>query len=223
MLKAVLFDVDGTLIDSNHLHAAAWQAAFGEFGHEVELDAIQRQIGKGGDTLMPEFLSREEIDASGKQIEERYGAIFKERLLGQVKPFERVPDLMRRIRQHGVRVALALSAKKELLKEFKTIAGIDGLTDVETTSDDAQASKPNPDIFEAAMKRLGDLSPEDAIVVGDTPYDAQAATRAGLRIIGLTSGGWSEAELKQAGCVAVYADPADLLANYDVSPLGTQS
>ncbi len=223
MLKAVLFDVDGTLIDSNHLHASAWSDAFREFGHNVPFDAIQRQIGKGGDTLMPEFLSREDLDASGKKMEERYGAIFKERYLGQVKPFRHVPELLTHVREHGLRVALASSAKKELLERFKTIAGIEGLTDVETTSDDAEASKPNPDIFEAAIKRMRDVTTENAIVVGDTPYDAEAAIKAGLRIVGLTCGGWSEAELKQAGCIAVYADPADLLANYDASPIGARA
>lgn len=220
MLKAVLFDVDGTLIDSNDLHAKAWQDAFREFGHRVALEDIQKQIGKGGDTLMPVFVSKDEIEASGEKMVERYAAIFKERYLGQAMPFPHVPELLARLRDHGVRIALASSAKKEMLAEFKTIAGIDGLTDIETTSEDAEASKPNPDIFEAAMKRLGDVARGDAIVVGDTPYDAEAATKAGLRTIGLTCGGWSEAELKKVGCIAVYRDPADLLANYDASPLG---
>lgn len=215
----MLFDVDGTLIDSNHLHANAWADAFREFGHNVRLDDILRQIGKGGDELMPVFLSRDEVEAHGKAMEARYATIFRDRYLSQLKPFAQVPELFARVREHGVRIALASSAKKEMLAEFKQIAGIDGLTDVETTSDDAEASKPNPDIFNAVMKRLRDVARKDVIVVGDTSYDAEAATKAGLRMIGLTCGGWSEEELRKVGCVAVYRDPADLLANYDASPL----
>ncbi len=221
MLKAVLFDVDGTLIDTNHLHASAWADTFREFGHAIDIEDIDRQIGKGGDELMPVFLSGDEVEARGKAIEKRYAAIFKERYLAQAKPFPHVPELFARLRRDGVRIALASSAKEDMLAEFKTIAGIDGLTDVETTSDDAEASKPNPDIFDAARERFGDVAREEAIVVGDTPYDAEAATKAGLRTIGLTCGGWSEAELKQAGCITVYRDPADLLANYEASPIAS--
>jgi len=223
MLKAVLFDVDGTLVDSNDLHAAAWQDAFREFGHEVALGAIRKQIGKGGDTLLPVFVSRQEVKSHGEKMIERYAAILKERYLGQAKPFPHVPELLMHIRKDGLRIALASSAKKEMLESLKKIAKIEGLTDIDTTSDDAEASKPNPDIFEATMKRLGDVVPGEAIVVGDTPYDVQAATKAGLRTIGLTCGGWAEAELIEAGCIAVYRDPADLLANYDSSALAAKA
>ena len=119
----------------------------------------------------------------------------------------------------GKQIALASSAKEDELAKYKQVAQIEDLIDEETSSDDAESSKPDPDIFQAAMKRLGGKSPEQVMVVGDTPYDAEAAAKAGLRTVGLLCGGWSEDELKQAGCIAVYKDPADLLAHYAESPL----
>jgi HAD superfamily hydrolase (TIGR01549 family) len=219
MLKAVIFDVDGTLIDSVDLHAKAWQDAFREFGHEVAFDTIRGQIGKGGDQLLPVFLSQSEIEAQGKALESRRSEILKERYLPQVKPFPKVRDLLQRIQADGTRIALASSAKEDELQVYKKVAHIEDLLQAETSSDDAEASKPNPDIFEAAMQHLGGLGADQAIVVGDTPYDAEAAGKAGLRTIGLLCGGWPEDALRQAGCVATYRDPADLLDQYDGSPL----
>lgn len=219
MPSAVIFDVDGTLIDSVDLHAKAWQDAFREFGHEIAFDAIRGQIGKGGDQLLPVFLPRAELDTQGKALESRRGQILKERYLPQIKPFPKVRDLLQRIQADGMKVALASSAKADELEVYKKVARIEDLLQAETSSDDAEASKPNPDIFEAAMQKLGGLPPDQAIVIGDTPYDAEAAGKAGLRTIGLLCGGWSDNALKQAGCIATYQDPADLLDRYDSSPL----
>ncbi len=116
-------------------------------------------------------------------------------------------------------MALASSAKADELQKYKDVANITDLIDTETSSDDAEKSKPYPDICEAAMKKLGNVQPDDAIVVGDTPYDVEASRKAGLRCIGLLCGGWSERDLRRAGCIAVYQDPADLLEHYDESPL----
>jgi len=219
MPNAVIFDVDGTLIDSVDLHAQAWQDAFREFGHEIAFDALRGQIGKGGDQLLPVFLSQAEIDAQGKALESRRSEIFKQRYLSQVKPFPKVRDLLQRIQADGMRIALASSAKADELEVYKKAAHIEDLLQAETSSDDAEASKPNPDIFEAALQQLGGLRADQAIVVGDTPYDAEAAGKAGLRTIGLLCGGWPDDALKQAGCIATYRDPADLLDRYDSSPL----
>lgn len=219
MPKAVIFDVDGPLIDSVDLHAKAWQDAFHDYGHEVAFDEIRSQIGKGGDQLMPVFLSEEELDAKGEDLEKHRGQILKERYLPQITPFPGVRDLLQRLRADGIQVALASSAKEDELQVYKEAANIDDLLDTETSSDDAEASKPNPDIFVAAMKRLGGVTADHVIVVGDTPYDAEAAGKAGLRTIGLLCGGWSAEDLKKAGCIATYQDPADLLAQYDTSPL----
>jgi len=219
MVKAVIFDVDGTLLDSVDLHAHAWQDAFREFGHDVPFGDIRRQIGKGGDQLLPVFLDQAELAAKGKAMEERRGELFKERYLGQVRGFPGVRALFERLKADGIERALASSSKKDELETYERIAGIEDLVSVQTSTDDAEKSKPSPDIFEAALKRLHGVDPRQVIVVGDTPYDAEAASKAGLRTVGVRCGGWSEAELRDAGCIAVYDDPADLLAQYARSPL----
>lgn len=217
--KAVIFDVDGTLIDSVDVHAQAWVDAFAEFGREVGFAEVRRQLGKGGDQLMPVFLSTEQIDQFGEKLEERRSALLKERYLHRIRPFPAVRELFQRVIAHGMSIALASSAKQDELEQYKKIANIADLIDVETSSDDAEKSKPHPDIFEAAMSRLNNSSPGQVVVVGDTPYDAEGASRAGLRTIGLLSGGWSADELKQARCMAIFKDAADLLARYSESPL----
>src|SRR5918993_1171594 len=159
-LRAVVFDVDGTLIDSVDIHAQAWVDAFAEFGHEFRFADVRRQIGKGGDQL-------------SERLEERRGALLKERYLHRIQPFPAVRELFQRVIADGKAIALASSAKEDELEQY--------------------------------------------LVIGDTPYDAEAAAKAGLRTVGLLCGGWSEDELRSAGCVAVFKDPADLLARYSES------
>lgn len=219
MPNAVIFDVDGTLIDSVDLHAQAWQDSFREFGHEIAFDKLRGQIGKGGDQLLPVFLSKAELDATGEALNTRRGEIFKERYLSRVRPFPMVRELLERIRAEGMQVALASSAKADELAAYKKAARIEDLLQAETSTDDAEKSKPEPDIFEAALRRLPGVDPKQVIVIGDTPYDAEAACKAGLRVIGVLCGGWPEDALRRAGCVATYRDPADLLAQYGTSPL----
>ena len=219
MIEAVIFDIDGTLIDSVDLHARAWQDALAHYGHRVPYEELRRQIGKGGDQLMPVFVPAEELAKIEKELEKFRGDLFKRNYLARVRPFTDVPELFRHIRDDGKRIALASSAKKDELKTYKTLAGIDGLVEEETSSDDADRSKPHPDIFEAALERLGKPDPARVMVVGDTPYDVEAATKAGLRTLGVTCGGWTEAELRKAGAHAVFRSPADLLAKYEESPI----
>jgi HAD superfamily hydrolase (TIGR01509 family) len=219
MVKAVIFDMDGTLIDSVDQHAKAWQDAFRDFGHEFELKAIREQIGKGGDQLLPVFLTRGEIDRTGTDLEKRRATILKERYLSQIKAFPKVTELFKRIRADGIKTVLASSAKADELQTYRKIAGIDGLVDAETSSDDAEKSKPHPDIFEAAMAKLKGVQKSAVVAVGDTPYDAEAAGKAGLNTIGFLCGGFAEAGLREAGCFAIYDGPADLLARYDQSVL----
>lgn len=219
---AVIFDVDGTLVDSVGLHAKAWQDAFGEYGRDIPFDDIRMQIGKGGDQLMPVFLSEDDIEAVGEELEERRGVILKERYLPNVEAFPGVRDLFEHLRAQGLRIALASSAKEDELETYKEVADIEDLIDEQTTSDDAENSKPHPDIFLAALEKLGNPDPENVIVVGDTAHDAEAASQAGLRTIGLLCGGFPEDGLWEAGCIAVYRDPADLLAQYDSSPLSDE-
>ena len=219
MIGAVIFDIDGTLIDSVDLHAEAWQEALRHFGHDLPLGRIRSQIGKGGDLLLLELLPKDEVERRGEEIEKYRLELFRREYLHRVKPFPKVRDLFERIEADGKRIALASSAKAEELANYKRIAGIEDLVYAETSSDDAERSKPHPDIFQAALDRLDGIDPSSAIAVGDTPYDAEAAGKAGLRTVGLLCGGWSEKELLEAGCIAIYRDPADLLRQYDRSPL----
>ena len=214
-MRAVIFDIDGTLLNSVDLHAKAWVEAFRHFGVETKEAEVRSQIGKGGDQLMPVFLSKERIEKDGKEIESYRSDLFKREYLDKVKPFPAVRPLFERIRREGLTVALASSGKKDEVKHYQELLGIADLIDVATSSDDADRSKPHPDIFQAAIDKLDGIAPEDMIVVGDTPYDAEAADKAGLRTIGVLCGGFPESDLKGAGCVAIYRDPQHLLDAFD--------
>jgi HAD superfamily hydrolase (TIGR01509 family) len=216
-VKAAIFDMDGTLIDSNDHHARAWQDVFHEYGREVGFQEVRDQIGKGGDELMPVFLNKADIAARGEEIEARRAEIFARRYLPQVQAFPEVRALFERLIDDGVQVALASSAKADELEKYQKIAGIEDLVSVETSSDDADRSKPHPDVFQAALGKAK-VSAKDAIAIGDTPYDAEAAGKAGVRTIGFLCGGWSEADLRKAGCFMIYRDPANLLEHYADSP-----
>ena len=207
---AVIFDVDGTLVDSVDLHAEAWQKAFAHFDREIDFAAVRSQIGKGGDQLLPVFLPERDVEGLGKDIESFRKDLFTRDFLSRVRGFPAVPDLFKFLLGAGKRVALGSSAKADELETYKRVAGVDGLVQTQTTSDDAERSKPHPDIFTAALDRR-ELPPGRVIVVGDTPYDAEAARKAGLRTVGLLCGGFPEADLRAAGAVAIYRDPADLL------------
>lgn len=220
MAEAVIFDIDGTLLDSVDLHAKAWQEAFHHFKHDIPYEEIRSQIGKGGDQLLPVFLSSEEIEEKGKALQEFRSKLFKEKFLPKVKSFPGVRELFLKIKSEGQQVALASSAKGDELKVFEQIAKIDDLVEVETSSADAERSKPHPDIFEVALDRLGaKVRREQVVVVGDSPHDAEAAGKAGLRTVGVLCGGFPEADLRKAGCVAIFAGPEDLFKHYDESPL----
>ncbi len=216
-MKAVIFDVDGTLVDTVDLHAASWVATFRHFGHAVAFEDVRAQIGKGGDQLMPHFLPEDVVQREGEAVEAFRKDLYMREMIGRARAVPGVAELFRRIRADGRRVVLATSGKPDELAHYKALAGIEDLVDAATTSEDAERSKPHPDIFLAA---LDGLPPGQAIVVGDSPYDAEAAAKAGLRTIGLRSGGFPEATLREAGCIALYDDPAALLHAYDSSPLG---
>ena len=222
MIKAVIFDVDGTLVDTVDLHAHAWQEAFQHFGHDVSFEKIRSQIGKGGDQLMPVFLSKKEVERRGKEIEKYRSDHFKRKYFPQARAFPMVRELFQHIRARGQTIALASSCKSYELDDYKKLAHIEDLVDAATTSDDADKSKPHPDIFHAVMKRLPVISPSDAMAVGDTPYDAEAAGKAGLRTIGVLCGGFPEEQLRAAGCIAICRDSEDLLRHYDSPPIASE-
>lgn len=219
MITAVIFDVDGTLIDSVDFHARAWQEIFKQYGKEISFEDVRGQIGKGGDQLLPVFFSKEELDDFGEDMEKARGELFKSKYMSQIKPFPQVRELFERIRKDGKQIALASSAVKEELEQYKKLLNISDLLAGDTNADDAEKSKPHPDIFEAALNEIGNPPVEEVIVIGDTPYDAEAAGKADLQTIGVLSGGFPEKQLTDAGCIAIFRDPADLLARYDESPL----
>lgn len=220
MIKAVIFDIDGTLVDTVDNHATAWQRALKEFGKDIDFQTVRNQIGKGGDQLMPEFLSKQELEEFGEKLEERRGEIYQQDYLQQAQPFADVQKLAARIAGGNKKIALASSAKAEELEYYKKILGIDEYLMGETSADDAEKSKPEPDIFAAALKTLGNPSAAETIVIGDTPYDAIAAGKINLKTIGVLCGGFPEKTLRDAGCAEIYENPADLLARYDRSILG---
>ena len=174
---------------------------------------MRAQIGKGGDQLMPVFLSKAFIAERGEEVETFRSDLFKRQYLDGLRPFPGVPALFARLRQHGLRALLASSAKAEELERYKQIAGIERLVDEAASSDDAERSKPAPDIFVAALRKAR-LPPESAVAIGDSPYDAQAATAAGMRAIGVLCGGFPEDDLRAAGCAAIYPDPEALLREF---------
>lgn len=221
VIEALIFDIDGTLVDSVDLHAEAWQKAFKYFGKEIPYEQVRHQIGKGGDQLLPVFFSSEELERFGSEMEEYRSKLYKRDFLPRVRAFPGVRLLFERIKEDGKRIALASSAKAEELSVYKKIAGIEDLVEEEASADDAEKSKPHPDIFEAAFEELGLKEPARAAVIGDTPYDAEAAGRAGLRNrIGFLCGGFPEQELRAAGMMEIYLDPADLLRRYEDSIIG---
>ena len=216
MPQAAIFDIDGTLVDSVDLHASAWQEALVKFGHHVTFEQVRSQIGKGGDQLIPVFLSEAEQKDHGEEMEGWRGRLFKSNYLPLVRPFSAVPELLRRVHEAGLKVAAASSAKKSELDVYLDIACIKDLVDVATSSGDARQSKPAPDIFQVALTKLGIDGPE-AVAIGDTPYDAEAARKAGIPIIGMLCGGLYRRRLAQRrlrGCVSGAGSIAGLLQRF---------
>ncbi|WP_454884922.1 HAD family hydrolase [Sphingomonas oryzagri] len=216
-IEAVLFDIDGTLVDSNEQHVNAWAFAFREEGHPQELDDIRAQIGKGGDLLVPELLPDVD-DAVRKRISERHGEHFKDMYLDNVRAFEGAAELIKRVHASGRKVVLASSAKRDELEHYVGLLGVKSLITATTSIDDVETSKPEPDIFGVALERIS-VEPSNAIVVGDTIYDVDAALRAGIATVGVTSGPFDERQLKEVGAIAVFADVASILRDFDRSPL----
>lgn len=209
-MKAVLLDIDGTLLDSNRFHAASWSDALREFGYDIPAERVLPLIGMGGDKLMDELVPGMKPDdgAKGEQIAIKRMEVFKSRYLQHCKPTRGARDLLLELRRRGLRLVVATSAKGDELKDLLQAARVDDLIEGAATSDDAAGSKPDPDIVRAALKKSG-VKPTEAIMLGDTPYDVEAAHKAGVRIIAVRCGGWAEPRLLAEG---VYDDPAQILA-----------
>ena len=216
-LQAVILDVDGTLVDSNDAHARAWVEAFAEAGVTVDATRVRRAIGMGGDKLMPHVSGLSDESPEGRRIVERRKEIFTTRYLPTIRPFPRVRELVQRFVDDGLTVVVASSATKTELAALLERAGVSDLITDETSADDAERSKPDPDIVRAALHRSG-APAGAAVMVGDTPYDVEAALRTGVKIVGLECGGWQRRDL--AGSAQVFASPADVLERYDQSLFG---
>ncbi len=216
--QAVFFDIDGTLVDSNGLHVAAWVEAFAEAGHDFAPETVLRQIGKGADNLVPALIPGADA-RTAKKLGGRHGAIFKDRYLEQVRPFPQARALVSQVHASGRKVVLASSASQAELNHYVKLLDLKKLVDADTTIDDVQHSKPAPDIFVAALGKLTGVDASAVVVVGDTPYDMDPARYCGMVPVAVRSGGFDDEDLTEAGAVAIYNGTATLLAGFDASPL----
>lgn len=216
MFKTVLFDIDGTLVDSNDAHARAWVRVLEEHGRRVEFERIRPLIGKGGDKLLREVTGIDSESDEGHAISARRAEIFTHEFLPQLQPAPGARRLIESLRDGNYTLGIATSAKADEVTGLLRLAGVDKLFDETTSSDDAERSKPDPDIVRAALVRSGARA-IDAVMIGDTPYDIESGQRAGVGVIAFRCGGWwSDADLN--GAIAIYDDPQDLLEHFDLSP-----
>ncbi|MCY7321621.1 MAG: HAD family hydrolase [Phormidesmis sp. CAN_BIN36] len=218
-LKGILLDVDGTLVLSNDAHAHAWVEAFAASGYDIQFEQVRPLIGMGGDQVVPRLaseLSGEE--GIGKEIADRRKELIINKFSAGLSPAPGSRDFILRLQQEGFKLVVASSATSEELSVLLKAAQVEDLLAEEpkTTSDDANQSKPAPDLVQAALKN-GKLEPSQAIMLGDAPYDIQAATAAGVNVIVFRCGGFDDAQL--SGALAIYDHPADLLAQFERSPL----
>lgn len=217
-MRGVLLDVDGTLIDSNEAHARSWSETLREFGRDISADAIRPLIGMGGDKLLPRLLSVDAESETGKAFSERRAELFRERYVPGLQRTPGARELIERLRALELRFIIATSARDEELEVMLRQVGLDDIMEKKTSSDDAEHSKPDPDIITAALKRAR-LAAADAVLLGDTPYDIEAARRAGVDTVAVRCGGWDTDALR--GAIAIYDDPADLLRHFTASPFAS--
>jgi HAD superfamily hydrolase (TIGR01509 family) len=213
--RGVILDIDGTLVDSNEAHVRAWVQAFAEHGYDVPAEKVRRLVGMGGDHLVPAAVGLDKDSEETKALGERHGELFKESL-PTLRPFPRIRELLERMKADGYELVVATSSQPDEMKPLLEIAGVVDLLEDAASKGDAKSSKPEPDIVQAALDRLG-RPPTEAVMLGDTPYDVEAAGKLGVGTLALRCGGFSDKDL--AGALAIYDDPADLLARYESSPL----
>ncbi len=219
MLKGVIFDIDGTLLDSNDAHAQSWVVTFGEAGYNVPFEVVRPLIGMGADKLLPKTIGIRHDGEDGKKLTSRRSEIFREKYLPHLRPLAGSRALVLRVHNDGLKAIVATSAKDEELQGLLEAAEVEDLMEEKATASDAKRSKPDPDIVEAAIEESG-IPPSILVMIGDTPYDVEAAAKADVRAIAFRSGGWDDASLE--GAVEIYDGPADLLAHYDASLIGRE-
>ena len=210
--RGIILDVDGTLIDSNDAHARAWVEAGARLGHPIAFEEVRALIGMGGDKVTPIVAGVEEDSPEGEALAEARGEIFRRDHLPGLEPFPGVRALLQRLADDGFDLVVASSASEEDLGLLLEKAGVADLIRSATSSSDAEESKPDPDIVEAAIRRARP-GRDRLLMIGDTPYDVEAARRARVPIVAVRCGGWGDADL--AGAVTTAADPAELLERYE--------
>lgn len=215
-IKGAILDVDGTLVDSNDAHIRSWQGALSQHGYDCTYEEIRRLIGMGSDNLLPNAVGVEKDTPEGTRLSDAWSEIFERDYLPGLKAFSRTREMLLALKEHGLKLVAASSAKGDMLEKLLELAGATDLLEDSTSADDAKNSKPAPDIVEAALKKVG-LKSDEVLMLGDTPYDIEAARKLGIGTIGLRCGGWDDEGLR--GAVAIYDDPADLLARLEDSPL----
>lgn len=218
--QGVLLDIDGTLVDSNAAHVQAWVDVLTDHGFSVTPDDIWPLIGMGGDNLLPRVVGLEAESEQGEKISKERSELFKEKYLPGLKPFPQVRELLTRMKENGLSLVAASSSKADEVEKLLEIAGVSDLMEDSTSASDTENSKPDPDLVVSGLDRI-DLPPGQVVMIGDTPYDIEAAEKAGVKVIALRCGGFSDERLSRA--IAIYDDAADLLARYDQSPLSSKS
>ena len=197
LMQAILLDIDGTLVDSNDKHTDCWVEAFAHFGKTVEWDAVRKQIGKGGDLLVPDTLNAREMRDFGEPLKRYRGELWKEKYMKSVQPFPGVRDSIRALHARGLRLAFASSSNPDEVEYYVELLGVGDLLEGTTSKEDAQFSKPSPEIFQAALERVKS-DPARTMAVGDTPYDILAAHRVPVPVVALRCGGFEEPTLAKA-------------------------
>jgi HAD superfamily hydrolase (TIGR01509 family) len=215
-VEAALLDVDGTLIDSTYHHALAWSRAFRRHGFVLPVWRIHRAIGMGGDQLVPALVGEQVDKEKGDQIRETRDPIY-EQLLPEVEPLHGAHELIGDLKERGLRVVLASSSPEDELDRYLELLDARELADGWTTKEDVEATKPAPDLVQAALEKAGT---DNAVVVGDTRWDIEAAAKAGVETIAVVTGGWSKQELRDAGAAAVFESADELRQRLDETPLG---
>jgi len=213
---AAILDVDGTLVDTNYHHALAWCRAFRERGILLPVWRLHRHVGMGGDKFVSAVAGDEVEERHGDELRERWEALFDE-VLDETEPLEGARELIVELKRRGGAVVLASSAVEKHVEAFLEKLDARELADAWTTKDDVEASKPDPDLVRAALDKAGT---EDAVMVGDTRWDVEAARKCGLETIAVLTGGYSEQELREAGAVAVFESVDELRRRLAETPLG---
>ncbi len=196
-LKGMIFDVDGTLVNSNEAHVRCWVEAFAHFGKALDPETIRPHMGKGGDLLVPDLVTSREMRRFGEELKTFRSLLFRKKYLTEVRPFPHVRGLFETLYGRGIKLALASSADEEEVKYYSGLLGVDDLLAGSTSKRDADFSKPSPEIFLAALARIG-TETHDTITVGDTPYDILASHRAAMAIAAVRSGGFAQDDLQNA-------------------------